>query len=119
MYTCMNLCVYMYTCICMYSPIVIMVWVFANSPGGKGSIAGRVIAKTQKKWYLIRPCLTLSIIKYGWSIVAIENGTYGSCFTIVGLHVCKCINRRVYVCIYVYTRQHIYIYVCAYIYIYK
>ena len=32
--------------------------VFANSPGDRGSIS-----KTQK-WYLMRPCLTLSIIRY-------------------------------------------------------
>ena len=28
-----------------------------------GSIPGRVIPKTFKKWYLIPPCLTLSIIR--------------------------------------------------------
>ena len=32
--------------------------------GGRGSIPGRVIQKTQK-WYLISPCLTLSIIRNG------------------------------------------------------
>ena len=39
---------------------------FANSPGLRGSIPGRVIAKSQK-WYL-RPCSTLSSIKYVWSV---------------------------------------------------
>ena len=34
----------------------------ANGPGDLGSIPGRIIAKTQK-WYLMLPCLTLSIIK--------------------------------------------------------
>ena len=39
--------------------------VFANGPGDLGSIPGRVIPKTLKKWNLIPPCLTLSIIRYG------------------------------------------------------
>ena len=38
--------------------------VFANGPGDRGSIPGRVIPKTKKKWYLIPPCLKLSIIRY-------------------------------------------------------
>ena len=38
--------------------------VFANGPGDQGSIPGRVIPKTLKKWYLIPSCLTLSIIRY-------------------------------------------------------
>ena len=38
--------------------------VFANGSGDLGSIPGRVIPKTQK-WYLMPPCLTLSIIRYG------------------------------------------------------
>ena len=38
--------------------------VFINGPGDRGSIPGRVIPKTFKKWYLIPPCLTLSIIRY-------------------------------------------------------
>ena len=36
--------------------------VFANGPGDRGSIPGRVIQKT-KKWYLMQPCLILSIIR--------------------------------------------------------
>ena len=36
---------------------------FANGPADLGLIPGRVIPKT-KKWYLIPPCLTLSIIRY-------------------------------------------------------
>ena len=44
--------------------IGIMVRVFANGQGNLGSIPGRVIPKTQK-WYLMPPCLTLSIIRYG------------------------------------------------------
>ena len=38
--------------------------VFANGSGDWGSIPGRDIQKTFKKWYLIPPCLTLSIIRY-------------------------------------------------------
>ena len=37
---------------------------FANGPGDQGSIPGRVIPKTFKKWYLIPTCLTLRIIIY-------------------------------------------------------
>ena len=44
--------------------IDIMVRVFANGPGDLGSLPGRVKPKTQK-WYLIPPCLTISIIRYG------------------------------------------------------
>ena len=36
--------------------------VFANVPGDPGSIPDRVIPKTQK-WYLMSPCLTLSIFR--------------------------------------------------------
>ena len=42
--------------------IGLMSWVFANGPGDRGSIPGRIIPKTQK-WYWIPPCLTLSIIR--------------------------------------------------------
>ena len=35
-----------------------------SGPRDRGSIPGRVIPQTFKKWYLIPPCLTLSIIKY-------------------------------------------------------
>ena len=38
--------------------------VFINGPEDRGSIPGRVIPKNQK-WYLMPPCLTLSIIRYG------------------------------------------------------
>ena len=43
--------------------IDLVVRVFANGPGGRGSVPGRVIPKTQKS-YLIPPFLTLSIISY-------------------------------------------------------
>ena len=35
--------------------------VFTNGLGDQGSISGQVILK---KWYLMPPCLTLSIIRY-------------------------------------------------------
>ena len=44
--------------------IGMMVRVFANGPGDLGSIPGRVTPKTQK-WFLMPPCLILSIIRYG------------------------------------------------------
>ena len=67
--------------------------VFANGLGDRSSIPGQVIPKIQK-WYLMPPCLTLSIIRYGsrvkWSnpekgvapplhlgVVAIEKGAFG------------------------------------------
>ena len=39
--------------------------VFANGPGDWGSIPGRVIPKTQKKWRLMAPCSILCTIRYG------------------------------------------------------
>ena len=39
--------------------------VFANGLEDKDSIPGRVRQKKEKKRYLIPPCLTLSIIRYG------------------------------------------------------
>ena len=41
-----------------------VVRVFTNGLGDLGSIPGRVIPKTKKKWYLVPSCLTLSIIRY-------------------------------------------------------
>ena len=46
-----------------HQPIGILVRVFVNRPGDQSSIPGRVIQKTKKKWYLMTPCLTLSIIR--------------------------------------------------------
>ena len=45
--------------------IGMMVRAFANGPRDLGSIPGRVIPKTQKR-YLMPPCLTFSFIRY-WS----------------------------------------------------
>ena len=74
--------------------------VFANGRGDQGPISGRVIPKTKKKWYLMPPCLTVSIIRYVsrvmWSnpgigvapslhlgVVAIEKGAFGSPLTTI------------------------------------
>ena len=40
-----------------------VVSVFAYGPGDRGSLPGRIIPKTFKKWYLIPPCF-ISIIRY-------------------------------------------------------
>ena len=89
MYVCMSMCMFVHVCVCVcacvFSVLVnyyketieigfhyfivnraigIMNKVFANGPGDLGSIPSRVILKTQK-WYLILPCLILSIIRYG------------------------------------------------------
>ena len=53
-----------------YSYVILIVYiglisrVFSNGLGNWGSIPGCVIPKTQK-WYLMPPCLTLSIIRKG------------------------------------------------------
>ncbi len=79
--------------------IGMMVRVSTNSLGNLDSIPVQVIPKTQK-WYLMPPCLTLSIIRYGQilkgkrnktklsisvfvSVVAIEKGAFGSPSTTV------------------------------------
>ena len=50
-------------CVCVCVCVYIVSRVFANGTGDCGSIPGRVIPKL-KKWYLIFPCSTLSIISY-------------------------------------------------------
>ena len=42
--------------------------VFVSDLGDQCSIPGQVIPKTQKKCYLMPPCLILNIIKYGSSV---------------------------------------------------
>ena len=85
-------------------PFVIMVRVFANGPGDGRSIQGRGILKTQK-YFLMSPCLTLSIIKYGSrvtesiqgkeyslslhiGVVAIDRESFRSSLTTVCLLIC-------------------------------
>ena len=57
----------------LYVQIGIMIRVFANGPGDLGSIPGRVMPKTQK-WYLMPPCLTLSMIRYGSRVKWVNPG---------------------------------------------
>ena len=58
-----------------------MARVFAYGPGDLSSIPDQVIPKT-RKCYLMPPCLTLSIIRYGsrvyLGVVATEKGAFGS-----------------------------------------
>ena len=70
--------------------------VFTNGSGDRGSILGQVMPKTQKKWYLIPPCLTLSII---WYRSKVGSSYYKGSFrlpstgwlTYIYLKVCSCI----------------------------
>ena len=105
---------------------------FANGPGDLSSVPGQVIPKTQK-WYLMPPCLTLSIIMYGsrvkwsnpgkgvatsltfwyrsykkWSLrVTLDYGRQ---------HNDNNNNNNIYIYIYIYLYMHkIIIIVCVYI----
>ena len=60
----MSLCIFLFATLILSRIIGLMSRVFANGPGNRGSIPGRVISKTQK-WYLMPPCLILSIIRNG------------------------------------------------------
>ena len=75
---------------------------FANIPGVQGSISCRVIRKTQK-WYLIPPCLIISIIRYvsmgkveHLDVVTIEKGAFGSPSTMVA--------NFIFIYIYIYIK---------------
>ena len=58
-----KLCTYAkLNCLKYHCFIGLMRTVFASGPRDRCSISGRVIPKTQK-WYLMPPCLTLSIIR--------------------------------------------------------
>ena len=58
---------------------------FANGLGNRGSISGWVIPKTQK-WYLMPPCLALSIMRWG-SRVKWNNPGNGVAPSLLHLHV--------------------------------
>ena len=82
--------------------IDLMVRVFANGPGNRGSIPDRVIPKTQK-WNFIPPGLSLSIIRYGFMVsltiqgkcvAATEKGVFESPSTTV--------SQLIYIYIYIY-----------------
>ena len=93
-----------------------------------------------RKWYLIPPCLIVSIIKcisrVKWcdlgkevaplhhGVVGIEKGTFGpTLYICVAIYICVC----VYVCLYIFVcvcmcvciYMFIYLCMCVYIYIYK
>ena len=90
-----------------------MLRVFANGLGDLGLIPGRVIPKTQK-WYLMPPCLTLSIIRYGSRVkwrnpgkgVALSPTPQCSSYRKGSLRVTLDNGRQLYLYIYIY----IYIY---------
>ena len=132
-------CIYFCVCMCIYIYIYIhipdiglVVRVFANGPGDLGSIPSWVIPKTQK-WYLMPPCLTLSIIRYR-SRVKWSNPAKGVAPS--PTHWCSKLSKRepsghprlwsptmyiyIYifffcVCIYIYIYIYIFIFVCVYI----
>ena len=62
-YMCIFRYIYIYN---IYKPdIGLAVRVFANRPGDLGFNPRSSHTKDSKKWYLMPPCLTLSIIRYG------------------------------------------------------
>ena len=105
---------------------------FANGLGDGGSISGRVKPKTlkkkKKKWYLMPPCLTFSIIRYGsgvkWSnigngvppslhlgVVANDEGAFGSLSTMVAnftsnLYMHTYINTHFFSAAHKYLNRH-------------
>ena len=77
-----------------------MVRVLASGLGNQGLIPGWVLPNTQK-WYMMRPCLTLSLIRYRSrvSVVAIEKGTFGLPLTTV----CQ---LTLYIYVYTHTQGY-------------
>ena len=101
--------------------------------------------RLKKKWYLMPPCLTLSIIRYGsrvkWSnpgkelrppihhdVVAIEKGAFGSPLTMVAnftfftfyiiyiyIYMCVCVCVCVSVCVHAGVKTC----VCACVYVHE
>ena len=56
-------CVFVYNNVSLFNQAIgLLCRVFANGPGDRGSIPDWVIPKL-KKWYLMLPCLTRSIIR--------------------------------------------------------
>ena len=107
--------IYIYIYIYITGPIGIIVRVFANGSGYRGSIQGRVIPKSQK-WYLMLPRLTLCIKRYGsrgkrgnpgqrcsnyWKRAFESLSTAGAKFT----------SLYIYIYIYIYMYVYIYIYI--------
>ena len=57
-----------------HPPIGIMVRVFTKGPGGLGFNPNLSHTKDSEKWYLIPPCLTLSLIRYGSRVNGSNSG---------------------------------------------
>ena len=88
-----------------------------NGLGDWGSISGLVIPKDSKKWYLIFPCLTLSIIRYvsrvkwsnpGKGVAPSLTPQYSSYWK--GSHWLRSPTLLICVCVCVYIYIYIYIY---------
>ena len=86
-----------------------MVRLFTN---GLGSIPGRVIPKTQK-WYLMLPCLILSIIRNGSRVKWVNPGK-GVAPSLTPW--CSSYRKGSLRDAFQYARQLIYIYIYIYIY---
>ena len=78
-----------------------------------------------KKWYLIPPCLSLSIIRYGsrvkWSnsskgvapFSTPRSGSYWNLYTYIYIYICVC--ECVCVCVCVSVRAHVRVPVCVWV----
>ena len=65
---CMCVVIYMYMCnICVYVQIYMCICFKESSPMVRGTMVRSQVESYQrlKKWYLMPPCLILSIIRYG------------------------------------------------------
>ena len=131
-YVCVYIYIFMCICVCIYLPdIGLAVRVFANRPGES--------YQRLKKWYLMPPCLTLSIIRYGSRVKWSNPGkgvapsptpwcsklsSFGSPSTMVAyftffyLYMCECVCIYIYMCECVCIYIYICVCVCVYIYIY-
>ena len=97
----------------LFKPIIgLEGWVFANSPGDWGSIPSRIIPKIKKKWYLIPPCLTLSIIRY---VSRVKWSNPGKGVVLSPMPRCSSYWKGSLRVTFDYSRQH---YLLLYIYIY-
>ena len=124
-------CIYTCTCVCIYCWLAY--WLECSPMADETGVQSQVESyKRLKKWYLMPPCLTLSIIRYRsrvkWSHPG--NGVGPSptpcCVSYWkgSLQVTLNKGRQLYCYIYIYICIYIYIYniyiccLCLYIYIY-
>ena len=131
-------------CVCVYNYWVVCQW--SRRPGFNTRSSH---TKDSKNWYLMMPCLALSIIKWGskvkWSNpgnevapfsiprcssfwkrslwVTLDYGRQLCLYIYMCVCVCVCIYIYIYVCVCVcvcvYIYMHIYIYIYIYAHIYK